>query len=45
MPSGMTRARPANPFASAMRAASVLQAEMPDAVRSACRSSQRNGIG
>ena len=45
MPSGITRARPANPLRSAMRAASVLQAEMPAARRSAQRSSQRNGIG
>jgi hypothetical protein len=45
MPSGMTRARPAKPFASAMRAASMLHAEMPEAARSAHRSSHRNGTG
>ena len=37
--------RPAKPFGSVMRAASVLQAEMPAAVRSARRSNQRKGIG
>ena len=45
MPSGMTRAAPANPLSSVMRAASGLQAEMPAAVRSARRSNQLKGKG